>query len=258
MKGIFVLAPIALFVVGCSCGNEDVPELPQGKPAGHVEVIFDATDKHQVYADFLPSKKPNSDRIVLLFHQARSNASEYETIAPKIAKLGFDCLAVDQRAGGDMWGRVNRTVNKSGAGGYPEAYNDLVGALRYAKAKKYTTIVAWGSSYSAALIFRLAAENPEVSAVVAFSPGEYMDEHGIVSQWAKKVTVPVLFACTPDEWEDGRSELFDQIASKKKTSVALAGGVHGSSTLIADKSTAAGQYMEKVTDFFTELAKANP
>ncbi len=239
----------ALLLAGCS--GDDQPPAP--KPDGFKEITFDASDGKKVYADFFPSSIPDSEKVVLMFHQAGSNAGEYESIEPAIAPLGYDCIAVDQRSGGDMWGRSNRTVEKSGDGDYMGAYNDLQGALKYAEGKNYTTIVAWGSSYSAALVLRLAAENSTVKGVIAFSPGEYMPEQGIVKSWASKVSVPVFFACTPDEWNDGRSDIYAAIPSAKKFDVHLEGGVHGSSTLLPKKSDAAKAYLDKVKSFLTDL-----
>jgi len=256
MKPRCLVCAILLATWGCSSEDEPGAQMPTGKQPSFKELIFKASDGHLVFADFFPSKKPNTKAVILMFHQAGSNASEYETIAPKIAALGFDCIAIDQRAGGDMWGRVNRTVNKSGAGDYMEAYKDLLGTLKYAENKKYEAIIAWGSSYSASLVLKLALENSTINGVLSFSPGEYMDDKTIVSTWASSVIVPTLFASTEDEWQDGRSQLFEKLHTKDKVSIALPGGVHGSSTLIEDKSNVARLYMEKVRAFLKQWEKS--
>lgn len=244
----WLILTAALVVCGCSGDQKKAP-----KPDGFKEITFDATDHHKVYADFYPSSVLNSEKVVLMFHQAGSNAGEYESIEPTIAALGYNCIAVDQRSGGDMWDRSNRTVEKSGAGDYMAAYNDLEGALAYAQEKNYTTIVAWGSSYSASLVLKLAGENATVKAVVVFSPGEYMDQQGIVKGWASKVSVPVFFACMPAEWADDRQDIFKAIPSDDKVDVHIDGGVHGSSTLLPEKSPVAGEYMDKLKAFLSGL-----
>jgi len=68
--------------------------------------------------------------------------------------------------------------------------------------------------------------------------------------------VPTLFASTEDEWQDGRSQLFEKLHTKDKVSIALPGGVHGSSTLIEDKSNVARLYMEKVRAFLKQWEKS--
>jgi len=250
MKAFVATAVVTTCAAGCTAGPEsssttaNVPMTGGGEP-----ISFLAMDDHKVYGELYSDHKPDTKKCVLMFHQARSNAGEYETIAPKVKALGFDCIAIDQRSGGEMWGRHNQTADKSGSGDYVAAYNDTVGAMKYAQGRSYTTIVIWGSSYSAALALRLASENKDVSAVLVFSPGEYMDDQATVGRWAAGVNQPVFFACTPDEWSDGREKLFGQIVSTHKVSLSLAGGVHGSSTLIPEKSKVADQYMAKAIEF---------
>jgi len=96
----------------------------------------------------------------MLFHQAGSNAAEYSPIVPKLVALGFDTLAVDSRSGGRMFDRNNRTVMALGrAQPFDAAYADLEAALTWSRQAGYPGAVAWGSSYTAALVFRLAAEH---------------------------------------------------------------------------------------------------
>ena len=246
------MAATVLLLLACTGCNDGKSEVAR-KPDGFKQIEFPAKDGHKVYADFYPSDTPNSEKVVLMFHQANSNSTEYEGIALTIISLGYNCIVLDQRAGGDMWGKDNRTVSKSGSGSTMDAYSDLLGALDYAHSLNYTSIIAWGSSYSASLAFKLASENPEIKAVLAFSPGEYFDDKSIVKSWASKVTVPVLFACTKDELADDRQDLYNAIPSDSKVLASFDGGVHGSSTLLPEKSKAAGEYMDKVKSFFNDL-----
>ena len=242
-------AIILLGCCSCSDGGQDVP-----KPDGFKEITFDSTDHKKVFADFYPAEDPNSEKVILMFHQAGSNAAEYETMEPVAAKLGYNCIAVDLRAGGDMWGKSNRTESTSGVGGYMDAYQDMEGAVEYAQIKNYTTIVVWGSSYSSSLSMKLADDYPSVKAVIAFSPGEYFDDKGIAKTWASKLSVPILFACTNDEWADGRQDLYKAISSDSKTQATFDGGIHGASTLRPDKSPAAEKYTDAVKQFLASLS----
>ncbi|MBX9795833.1 MAG: alpha/beta hydrolase, partial [Sphingomonas sp.] len=47
--------------------------------------------------------------MLLLFHQAGSSKDEYAAIAPQLAADGYSALAIDARAGGDLFG-PNQTV----------------------------------------------------------------------------------------------------------------------------------------------------
>lgn len=248
MKSLIALSLFTLMFTGCS---DDAPQAK--KPEGFKEIEFDASDHKKVYADFYPATTPDSEKVMLMFHQAGSNAGEYEHVASVMAPLGYNCIAIDQRSGGDMWGRSNRTATKSGSGEYMDAYHDLEGALAYAQLKNYTTIIVWGSSYSASLTLKLTGENAPIKAAIVFSPGEYMDDKSIVKSWASKVTVPIFFACTPDELADGRREIYNAIPSDSKVLASFAGGVHGTSTVIPEKSQAAAKYMDKLKEFLATL-----
>src|SRR5690349_11148739 len=72
-------------------------------------VSFAANDSVQVFADYY-SAGSKAKPLILLFHQAGSNRGEYATIGPMLATLGFNALAIDQRSGGNAWGRTNETV----------------------------------------------------------------------------------------------------------------------------------------------------
>ena len=82
-----------------------------------------------------------------------------------LATLGFNALAIDQRSGGNAWERSNDTIKRLGKStGYDEALPDLEAALQWAKSSGETgPIILWGSSYSAALVFLVAASHPTSS-----------------------------------------------------------------------------------------------
>ena len=48
---------------------------------------------------------PRPKAVILLFHQAESGKGEYATIAPRLVAAGYSALAIDQRSGGDLFGR---------------------------------------------------------------------------------------------------------------------------------------------------------
>lgn len=201
-------------------------------------VSFAASDGGKVYADVYPADG-HARATILLFHQAGSNRAEYAPTAPKLAAMGYDIVAVDARAGGSMWGRSNQTAAERGSGAsYLDALPDLEGALRYAKQTwPGTPIVAWGSSYSASLVFFLAARHPnEVAALLAFSPGEYFGNASVRAQ-AAQVRCPafVTSASSADEIAEAK-RLFDAVPARQKTQYVPMQGVHGSATLQTDSN----------------------
>jgi len=219
----------------------------QAEPHG---LVLHAADKTAVFARLYPATG-KAKAIILMFHQARSNMAEYAPIAPRVAKMGFDCLTIDQRAGDGMWGVKNKTAAQfSSEQNYLQAYPDLEAALAWAKLRHYQKIIAWGSSYSSSLTLRLASEHPEIAAALVFSPGEYFDQDGLVAGWNQKIKVPVLFAWTQEEADKGGMKLFQ--SAKRAGDVLVVGpqGVHASSTLRADRNpNGAEYYWERVEKF---------
>jgi len=158
-----------------------------------------------------------------------------------LATLGFNALAIDQRSGGNAWERSNDTIKRLGKStGYDEALPDLEAALQWAKSSGETgPIILWGSSYSAALVFLLAASHPrEVNAILAFSPGEYLRGPSTVRKAAAQVSIPIFVTSAKDPKEIAVAKsIFDASPSVEKIRfVPQIAGVHGSSTLREDQN----------------------
>ncbi len=184
--------------------------------------------------------KTESGTLVLLFHQAGWSRGEYREIAPKLVEAGYRVMAVDQRSGGAVNGVQNETHRRAAKMGlgrsYLDAYADLEAALGYARKKLGATrIIAWGSSYSASLVFRLAAEHPKVvTAVMAFAPGEYFEKQKspvYIWNFAKRVKQP-LFVTSSKKERAQVKPIFDASPAKKKILFTPASrGQHGSRAL---------------------------
>jgi len=216
-------------------------------------VTLQARDGVSISGLVYPAAHPKA--IVLLFHQANSSKAEYATIAPRLAASGFTALAIDQRSGGSMYGPNETAARLSSPATYDQARPDLVAALDWA-VPQHLPVVLWGSSYSAALVFEVAAEHAgEVSAVVAFSPGEYLEDSGSVARAAAGVRAPIYVTSSPDA-EEVRTARAILAASpaRVKTQYVPRFGVHGASTLIEarDPKGAADNWMH-VLAFLTAL-----
>jgi pimeloyl-ACP methyl ester carboxylesterase len=206
------------------------------------EVKFVAADGVQVFADMYRSDAGMMAPIILLFHQAGSDArGEYTGIANRLIDNGYNVIAVDQRSGGDRFGGVNRTMANAVRQDYDycDAYPDLDAALQYARAAGFDgNLAVWGSSYSAALVFQLGAKNAdEVDAVLGFSPaaGEPLADCAL-APYLKDLAMPAL-ALRPQgefELESVQAQMLDFAAHDVQTYVANP-GVHGSSMLNAER-----------------------
>lgn len=208
------------------------------RPALAEAVTFTASDKAKVSGEYY-GDGDKAKPLILLFHQAGSNAGEYATIAPRLNALGFNALAVDQRSGGPGWGRDNLTAKAfRRAAGFDEALPDLEAALDWAVASGHSRVLVLGSSYSASLVFLLAAKRPEtVKAVLAFSPGEYLSGRESVRSAAARVKSPVFVTSASDAGEIAEAErILKAVPGAVKQQFKPRNGTHGASTLRADRN----------------------
>ena len=222
-------------------------------------VSFVAHDRVQVFADYYPAQS-KAQPLILLFHQAGSNRGEYATIAPTLVALGFNALAVDQRSGGTSWGRVNETVRHLGhSAGFGEALADLEAAVEWAKSSGHSgKLIVWGSSYSAALVFLLAANHKDaIAAVLAFSPGEYLGSANSVRRAAAQLAMPIFVTSAKEAGEIAAAKaILDAApATVKVQFVPRLAGIHGSATLRADRNArGAPENWDAVRNFLTKLS----
>ena len=203
-------------------------------------IVLRAADGVKVYGEIWRAPAARAP-IILAFHQAGSNHTEYAPLAPRLNEAGFTVLAIDQRSGGNYFNSTNQTVAALGRStNFDAALADLAAALEWAGASAQgAPVLIWGSSYSAALVFLLAAQHPEeVAGVLAFSPGEYLGRSNAVRMAAKKITVPVFIDQARDAGEITQAAaILKAVSSTDKLQfVPAKAGVHGSSTLRADKN----------------------
>jgi len=180
--------------------------------------------------------------LIVLFHQAGWSRGEYLEIAPKLNKLGFNAIAIDLRSGDKVNGVVNETAKRAKKAGkgttYVDALQDIEASLEYARSLvgNKVKVIAWGSSYSAALVLKVAGDHPELAnAVLAFSPGEYFKKLGKPADWVKQsarlYTRPVFITSAKSEKKRWKA-IFDAIKSKKKIAfIPSSKGHHGSRAL---------------------------
>jgi len=209
--------------------------VPQAASA--VPERLEAADGVALSAEFTLTATARSRGTILLFHMAGSNRGEYAAIAPELARRGFATLAIDQRSGGDAFGQRNETAAAVGRDpGYRAALPDLEAALGWARARGGPDrVLVWGSSYSAALVFLLAAARP-VSAVLAFSPGEYL-RGASVRDAAARVSCPVFVTADADPTEEAAAAaILAAVPGSPKRQHRPQAGAHGSSILRADRN----------------------
>jgi len=228
--------------------------------AAREAVSFRAGDGLVITADvYRVSDAPAAPWIVLA-HQAGASRGEYREIVPRLNKLGFNAIAIDQRSGKAFDGVRNKTAQRAAARGVRQSYSaavpDIEAAIAWTRAQTTGPVVLWGSSYSAALAVWLAGQKPRlVDAVIAMSPGEYIRGRSIAKA-AASITVPVLITSPASErgkWQ----KMFRAIAHDRKNGFApKSGGRHGSSALIAARNKSSEDYWKVVETFLRKNVAA--
>ena len=201
--------------------------------------------------------------LVVLFHQAGWSRGEYIEIAPKLNALGFNVMAVDLRSGNRVNGVINETAKRAKkaqkGSSYLDAVQDIEAALDYARGLvgSETKVIAWGSSYSAALVLQIIGEKPDLAdAVVSFSPGEYFKRAGKPAHWvrdsAKNISVPVFMTSARSEKRQWQA-IFDGIKSKGKYAFIPATKGHHGSRALWGKYADSEAYWTALTPFLKAL-----
>jgi dienelactone hydrolase len=240
MRLLFVL-PLVASMAATACNAEPTGSSQARNSAAPIQsqivaepVTLTASDGVTVRGLFYNAAHPKA--LILLFHQAESSKDEYATIAPRLAEAGYSALAIDQRAGGALFGTNETAAALGHKADHLEARPDLRAALDWAQTQKLP-IILWGSSYSSSLIFPLAAGDPQgIVALLSFSPGEYFGDKLMIRSAAAKVKAPVFVASTRAEAGDADPIMAALPKSAANVRFIPEHGVHGSSTLIAARN----------------------
>jgi len=138
-------------------------------------VKFNAADGLVITADEYVVDPGNP--YILLFHEQGSSRGEYSTIARRLNKLNYNCLAVDLRNGGNFNYISNETARQlretNLEAGLQDIELDVKAAISYARKKSKLPVVLFGSGANGSLSLKTALADSSVRAVVALSPGEY-------------------------------------------------------------------------------------
>ncbi len=220
-------------------------------------IQFTSLDNLPITADLYMTNELDAP-LIILFHQARFSRGEYLEIAPKLNKLGFNCLAIDQRSGKEVNDVVNQThieaVNKNLNTKYKDAIPDLEAAYFYAKDELHSkSIIIWGSSYSSSLVLYLGSKySDKLKGIVCFSPDEYFTiDDSKIKTFASKITCPVFITSAKNEQEYWQ-EIYNAIPSNKAYFVPEGKGNHGSKALWKENE-GNEEYWQAVTVFLQKL-----
>lgn len=269
MKKLFLLVLMSTFVfMSTACVNtEESADVKESDVSSEVvlptsdgtaqKVTFLADDGLEVTADYYGV--PENKKIILASHQSHFSRGEYNDIAPILLKEGYNVLAIDLRSGGSVNGKDNETATRAQEqklrSSPAKAYGDMEAGLNYIKnTLTYDKFVVMGSSYSSALAIVLGANHPEaVSAVLSFSPGNYVNVNDkSVDEYVKLLEVP-LYITSPKSEEDSWSEYVPLIKSELLTTyVDESKTKHGASCLWPT-SDGSERHVEQMVQFLRKL-----
>ena len=182
------------------------------------KVTFKSEDGLVITADLY--LKDSRLPFIILFHQDNSSRGEYREIAPKLLNLNYNCLAVDLRYGGKMnfienETCLNATKNKI-SHQMIDVMADIKAAIRYAHDFNNKKVILFGSIFSASLVMIAANKSEDVSAVIAFSPGEFF-RSGYNVREALKGFDKMLFVTATHKEQSFVTKLLDGINENKFT-----------------------------------------
>lgn len=223
-------------------------------PAKMTTITFSSLDGLQVTAD----QYLVNDTLpwMILCHQAGYSRGEYDESAKKFTRLGYNCLAIDQRSGetiNDVKNETAERAEKANKGTeYLDAEQDITAALNFAYDKNKKPVVLVGSSYSASLVLKIAAGNAKVKAVVAFSPGEYFGRKLNLKQSITTLTCPVFLTSARDESAKVATIAAVIPATVKVQFTPVGSGRHGASALWTDNESRT-EYWIALLEFMNKI-----
>jgi len=130
----------------------------------------------------------------------------------------------------------------------------MMAGIDYANQKYGKGVILVGSSYSAALALKIAAQNDKVKAVASFSPGEYYKEKGktFISDAMAGLTKPIFL--TSSKNEAPQAGMFYKIAQSeiKIHYIPEVQGIHGARALW-DSTEGTQGYWEAFKNFLNQV-----
>ena len=195
-------------------------------------------DGATMYADRYAPTGEQSRATALLFHDMNSGAIEYADIAPRLAAMVFEVLAVDLRTGSEDASVGNRTYQSTAAFIFTtdDGLPDAQGALAWARQQlPDDPILLWGSGAAADMVLVMAANDPEgIAGVLSFSPPSML-AYSDVAEAASRLTVPlfVSYGTTPTDELATVSKITEAAPAELLTLHTPKVGVHGVATLTA-------------------------
>ncbi|MEM1119310.1 MAG: dienelactone hydrolase family protein [Bacteroidota bacterium] len=217
--------------------KKDKTTMPSTPKSEITTITFPSLDGLQITADLY--HVADDAPVFVLCHQARYNRTEHTETAKTLMGRGYKCLATDQRSGGVLNEQENATHQRAIAKGLPTNYidaeQDIIAAVNYMAERYSQEVILVGSSYSAALGLKVAKENPNVKAILSFSPGEYFGDQLALGKTIAGLDKPTFITSSREEATTAKP-LADVVNASQITHfVPSSEGAHGSRVLWSEQ-----------------------
>jgi len=194
---------------------------------------------------------------IVLFHEQESSRGEFHTIARRLSKMDYNCLAVDLRNGGNSSFVSNETARRCRETrcntGPDDILLDMEAGINYAFEQSGQPVILLGSGANGSLSLKLANENDHVRAVIALSPGEYflpnINIHDTIASLKKPIFITSSLAEFPymEQLASGVDEQYVTLYEPK-----LGEGGRGTESLTAENEYNS-EYWLALLLFFKDL-----
>ena len=183
----------------------------------------------------------SGDRAVVLAHGVRFNKESWKDQAPQLAAAGFRVIAIDFRGYG------NSVPGPNARPGFDDLYQDVLAAVRYARATGAKTVSVVGGSMGG-----FASAN----AVVNGSPGE-IDRLVLLAnppvEHPERITAPKLFVTTEGDSLTAKVREQYRRAPEPKEIVVLPGSAHAQNIFATEQAAA---LMDEILRFLSVAGAA--
>lgn len=218
-------------------------------------VTFSSADGLEITADryFVSDTLP----YILLFHEQGSSRGEFQSIAQRLCKMDYNCLAVDIRNGGNNNNISNETSKRCReskcAKGITNLEKDVQAAIDYALTLSKKPVILLGSGANASLCLKVAGENKNIKAVIGLSPGEYFLPGVKIQDLSANLEIPVFITSSKSEFPYA-SELSSSIPKEYLTlfQPQLGEGGRGTSALTKENAYYSEYWLALIL-FFKDL-----
>lgn len=256
MKNSLLAFTLLFLLSSASCKKEEATTTPSDNMPNNTDtpytktVNFKSLDGLEMTADIyhIGNDKP----VMVLCHQAGWSRGEYIESAKEFNKLGFNCIAIDQRSGGGVNGVTNETAKNYTPQGLPQDYinseQDIVATVDYAHGMYNKNVTLVGSSYSSGLVLKVAKENAKVEMVMSFSPNEYYGPNFDLKGKINGLDKPTFITSSKNEAADAKL-LFDVVTATQKTQFVPTGAGHHGSRALWSANAGNEEYWTAVKDF---------